>query len=412
MLTTQAEDDARPHPRPDAADGRARAPRGLARPDRVLEGRPARRCWCPPPPASSRPSRSRRWSATSATTAPSSSSRSRSRSPSRERVRRARARVALRHPPRRGAHGHRPGPAARSRRCCSATAPGGGIDSRDLVALADALPRHGVTVVCFEQPWVLAGRKVATPPPTLDVGLRAAAARLRSTAPLIVGGRSAGARSAARCATSLGAAGCLALAFPLHPPGRPEKSRLDELLGAGVPTLVVQGERDPFGTPEEFPERHRHGVDPGRRPRIRGAGAARSAEEEAWGSWSRRRWSGSSARLAGESLGELTVLCRMCSPCSKDPMCPRPGLGWATMTDDLTDRPQRSTWPPRPTTSARRASSATRCPSSTSSTPRAMRMTRNPPDAEDLVQETFAKAFSSFHQFKPAPTSRPGSTAS
>ena len=52
---------------------------------------------------------------------------------------------------------------------------------------------------------------------------------------------------------ALGASGCLALAFPLHPPGRPEKSRLDELLGAGVPTLVVQGERDPMGRPEEFP---------------------------------------------------------------------------------------------------------------------------------------------------------------
>jgi predicted alpha/beta-hydrolase family hydrolase len=140
---------------------------------------------------------------------------------------------------------------------------GGGIISRDLVGIAESLPRYGITVVCFEQPWVLAGRKVATPPPTLDVGLRAAAARLRSTTPLIVGGRSAGARSAARCATSLGAAGCLALAFPLHPPGRPEKSRLDELVGSGVPTLVVQGERDPFGTPEEFPDDTEMAVIPG-----------------------------------------------------------------------------------------------------------------------------------------------------
>ncbi len=131
---------------------------------------------------------------------------------------------------------------------------GMGIGSRDLAALATALPRQGVTVVCFEQPWVLAGRKAASPPPTLDTGLKAAAARLRSTAPLIVGGRSAGARSAARCATDLGAAGCLALAFPLHPPGRPEKSRLDELVGSGVPTLVVQGEKDTFGGPDEFPE--------------------------------------------------------------------------------------------------------------------------------------------------------------
>lgn len=131
---------------------------------------------------------------------------------------------------------------------------GGGVASRDLQVLARDLPRQGITVVLFEQPWVLAGRKVASPPPTLDVGFRAAAARLRPTGPLVVGGRSAGARSAARCATGLGAAGCLALAFPLHPPGRPEKSRLGELAGAGVPTLVVQGEKDTFGRPEEFPE--------------------------------------------------------------------------------------------------------------------------------------------------------------
>lgn len=131
---------------------------------------------------------------------------------------------------------------------------GGGIGSRDLAALATALPRQGVTVVCFEQPWVLAGRKVASAPPTLDEGLRAAAGRLRSTVPLIVGGRSAGARSAARCADDLGAAGCLALAFPLHPPGQPGRTRLDELVGCGVPTLVVQGDRDPFGGPDEFPD--------------------------------------------------------------------------------------------------------------------------------------------------------------
>ena len=69
----------------------------------------------------------------------------------------------------------------------------------------------------------------------------------------MVGGRSAGARSAARCARQLGASGCLALAFPLHPPGQPEKSRLHELRGARVPTLVVQGERDTMGRPEAFP---------------------------------------------------------------------------------------------------------------------------------------------------------------
>ncbi|UFN44263.1 alpha/beta hydrolase family protein [Nocardioides okcheonensis] len=71
---------------------------------------------------------------------------------------------------------------------------------------------------------------------------------------LVVGGRSAGARSAARTARSLGASGCLALSFPLHPPGRTEATRLPELLGVGLPTLVVQGERDPMGRPEEFPD--------------------------------------------------------------------------------------------------------------------------------------------------------------
>jgi predicted alpha/beta-hydrolase family hydrolase len=131
---------------------------------------------------------------------------------------------------------------------------GVGIDTRDLEALADALPGQGISVARFEQPWRVAGRKVATPPPTLDAGLRAAAAALGDDLPLVVGGRSAGARSAARCAAGLGAIGCLALAFPLHPPGKPEKSRLAELEASGVPTLVVQGERDAMGRPEEFPD--------------------------------------------------------------------------------------------------------------------------------------------------------------
>ena len=130
---------------------------------------------------------------------------------------------------------------------------GGGVDARDLLALAAALPGQGFSVLLLEQPWRVAGRRIATPPASLDAGLRAAAASVRVRTPLVVGGRSAGARSAARCATSLGAVGCLALSFPLHPPGRPEKSRADELAGAGVPVLVVQGERDPMGRPEEFP---------------------------------------------------------------------------------------------------------------------------------------------------------------
>jgi predicted alpha/beta-hydrolase family hydrolase len=134
---------------------------------------------------------------------------------------------------------------------------GNGIESHDLAALMSpttGLPARGITVAGFDQPWRVAGKKIATAPPTLDVGLRAAAASLAARGPLVVGGRSAGARSAARCAVSLDAVGCLAISFPLHPPGRPERSRLDELAGVGVPTLVVQGERDAMGRPEEFPE--------------------------------------------------------------------------------------------------------------------------------------------------------------
>ncbi|MER6121520.1 alpha/beta family hydrolase [Streptomyces sp. NPDC001795] len=132
---------------------------------------------------------------------------------------------------------------------------GGGIEARDLQALARVLPAHGVSVALVEQPWRVAGKKVAPAPKTLDVGWRGVWPALKKSGlPVISGGRSAGARVACRTATELGAAAVLALSFPLHPPGRPEKSRADELLGAGVPTLVVQGGNDPFGRPEEFPQ--------------------------------------------------------------------------------------------------------------------------------------------------------------
>ncbi|MEV5106278.1 alpha/beta family hydrolase [Streptomyces massasporeus] len=132
---------------------------------------------------------------------------------------------------------------------------GGGIEARDLIALAEVLPAHGVTVARVEQPWRVAGKKLAPAPKTLDTGWRGIwPALTRSGLPVISGGRSAGARVACRTATELGAHAVLALSFPLHPPGKPEKSRADELLGSGVPTLVVQGGNDPFGKPAEFPE--------------------------------------------------------------------------------------------------------------------------------------------------------------
>ncbi len=134
---------------------------------------------------------------------------------------------------------------------------GGGIGARDLVALSTALPAAGITTILLEQPFSVAGKRIAPRPGSLDESLAAVVRSLRLDLlledPLVLGGRSAGARSSARMAQTLGAVACLALAFPLHPPGRPEKSRVQELLGAGVPTLVVQGARDTFGAPEEFP---------------------------------------------------------------------------------------------------------------------------------------------------------------
>lgn len=130
----------------------------------------------------------------------------------------------------------------------------GGSGARDLMALAAALPAEGITVIRFEQPFVVAGRKIGPRPAALDEAWLAAMPQVPVAGTLFVGGRSAGARVACRTARAVGAAGVVALAFPLHPPGKPEKSRFAELAEAGVPTLVVQGDNDAFGRPAEFPE--------------------------------------------------------------------------------------------------------------------------------------------------------------
>jgi uncharacterized protein len=134
---------------------------------------------------------------------------------------------------------------------------GGSSQNRDLAALAGALPAQGVSVYRLDQPWRVAGKRVAPAPRILDEAWTAALDTLRPRTPLVLGGRSAGARVACRTARRLGASGCLALAFPLMPPGRPDRSRAAELLDAGVTTLVIQGDRDAFGKPDQFPE----GVD-------------------------------------------------------------------------------------------------------------------------------------------------------
>ena len=151
---------------------------------------------------------------------------------------------------------------------------GRGTDTADLLGLARDLPPHGVSVVLVDQPWVLAGRRVAAPPPTLDiawVAVLAASAEpsLRRVigasrrSPVVVGGRSAGARVAARTAAVVGATSVLLLAVPLVPPAARRTPdalasaralRLPELAApgaAGIPVVVAQGERDPFGSASE-----------------------------------------------------------------------------------------------------------------------------------------------------------------
>ncbi|HSC49727.1 MAG TPA: alpha/beta family hydrolase [Gaiellaceae bacterium] len=133
---------------------------------------------------------------------------------------------------------------------------GGGVDSPDLRGAAEAGLAAGLAVALVEQPYRVAGRRSPAPATHLDAAWIAVVEQLPlARLPLVAGGRSSGARVACRTAAATGAVAVLCLAFPLHPPGRPEKSRLAELDAVTVPTLIVQGERDPFGLPPAGPGR-------------------------------------------------------------------------------------------------------------------------------------------------------------
>jgi hypothetical protein len=137
---------------------------------------------------------------------------------------------------------------------------GGGVASADVNAVRGAALKAGIAVVRLTQPYRVAGRRSPPTAAVQDAAWLAALAAVRrrrvmATLPLVVGGRSNGARVACRTAVASGAAAVVALAYPLHPPGRPEVTRLPELDGAGVPVLVVQGDRDPFGMPPPGPLR-------------------------------------------------------------------------------------------------------------------------------------------------------------
>lgn len=180
---------------------------------------------------------------------------------------------------------------------------GGDVDAPDLSAVRDAAIAAGVTVVLITQPYRVAGRRSPAPAGQLDEAWLAALGHLpemlpatvtkrpaKKTAaivgeslklPMIVGGRSSGARVACRTALASGAAGVVNLAFPLHPPGKPERSRDEELRECGVPALVVNGDRDPFGIPAAGP-----GIDlviiPGGRHDLRKDTAAVASAVVGW----------------------------------------------------------------------------------------------------------------------------------
>jgi uncharacterized protein len=137
---------------------------------------------------------------------------------------------------------------------------GGGIATRDLATVTDVALSESVSVALVEQPYRVAGRRSPAPARQLDAAWVAVLTRLGerelSGLPVIVGGRSSGARVACRTAEHTGAIAVLCLAFPVHPPGRPDgPTRLPELDAVTVPTLVVQGARDPFGVPPAGPGR-------------------------------------------------------------------------------------------------------------------------------------------------------------
>lgn len=131
---------------------------------------------------------------------------------------------------------------------------GGSINAPDLMAATRAATAVGVHVALVTQPYRVAGRRAPAPTRQLDEAWLAISRSLSegpfSGLPLIFGGRSSGARVACRSARAGAAVAVLCLAFPVHPPGRPDRSRMEELDGVAVPVLVVQGERDPFGRPE------------------------------------------------------------------------------------------------------------------------------------------------------------------
>lgn len=151
------------------------------------------------------------------------------------------------------AHAHEFGDVASGVTIVASHGAGGGIEAFDLQALRQLrVNGHRVHGFLLEQPWRVAGKKLAPRPQILDTAWSEALPQLPRGRCLVLAGRSAGARVACRTAQLLNANAVITLAFPLHPPGKPETSRADELALPVVPVLALQGERDPFGSAIEL----------------------------------------------------------------------------------------------------------------------------------------------------------------
>jgi predicted alpha/beta-hydrolase family hydrolase len=133
---------------------------------------------------------------------------------------------------------------------------GGGVASKDILAAKRAGLAAGAAVALVTQPYRVRGASAPGSATRQDAAWLEIIGALRERypgLPLVQGGRSNGARVACRTAQQAAAAAVIALAFPLHPPGKaddPARSRAGELRAAGVPVLVINGDRDPFGVPD------------------------------------------------------------------------------------------------------------------------------------------------------------------
>jgi hypothetical protein len=134
---------------------------------------------------------------------------------------------------------------------------GAPMDSPFMQRMAQGLAGNGLCVVRFEFLYMkrrrTGGRSGAPDPPHVLQGRwMAVIGHLGRPERLVIGGKSLGGRIASTIADEAGVAGLVCLGYPFHPPGRPEKLRTAHLLGLRTPTRIVQGTRDPFGTPDEI----------------------------------------------------------------------------------------------------------------------------------------------------------------